>query len=158
MRAVLALTLALAATGCGPHYVMWPDARPSPAGFVAARRDTDAAIVAVRPAELHEIGVRDDGAVYLGRRVTRPKRFRTGVALFTIGVPLVVVSLIFGVESIGQNTHDGDVARGIAIGFGTVGGAALATGIGLFTWAWPPRPIEEPIATHPELVAAPPAP
>ena len=152
------LSLALAATACGPHYVVWREAHPSPAGFVAARRDTDAAIVAVRPADLNQIGVRDDGASYLGRRVTRPKRFRAGVALFAAGVPLVVVSLIFGIGAIGQNTHDGDVNRGIAIGFGTVGAAAMATGIGLFTWAWPPPPAEEPIAAHPELVDAPPPP
>lgn len=152
------VALALAAAACGPHYLVWPEAHPSPAGYVAARRDTDAAIVAVRPAELHEIGVRDDGAAYLGRRITRPRRFRTGVWLFTVSVPLVVVSLIFGVESIGQNSHDGDVNRGIAIGFGAAGGAAMGAGIGLFSWAWPPRPTEEPIAAHPELVDMPPAP
>ncbi|HEY2743516.1 MAG TPA: hypothetical protein VGL86_02795, partial [Polyangia bacterium] len=100
--------------------------------------------------------LREDGASMLGRRVTRPRRFRAGVALFAAGVPLVVVSLVFGLGALGQNTHDGDINRGIAIGFGALGGAAMATGIGLFSWGWPPRPAEEPIAAHPELVDAPP--
>ncbi len=154
---IAAVALAVAtATGCGPHYFVWRDARPSAAGFVAARSDVDGAVVAVRPEQFHEVAVREDGAAYVGRRVTRPRRFRTGVALFAAGVPLVVVSLIFGLGALGQNTHDGAINRGIAIGFGSLGGAAMATGVGLFSWAWPPAPRVEPIAAHPELVAAPP--
>ena len=150
------LALALAATACGPHYFVWRDARPSARGFVAARSDVDGAVVAVRPEQFHEVAVRADGASYVGRRLTRPKRFRTGVALFAAGVPLVVVSLVFGLGAIGQNTHDGDANRGIAIAFGSLGGVAMATGIGLFSWAWPPEPAVEPLTAHPELTAAPP--
>jgi hypothetical protein len=152
------IALVTLVAGCGPHYLVWPDAQPTAAGFVAARRDVDGAVVAVQPGALRHEAVREDGASLLGRRVTRPKRFRTGVALFAAGVPLVVVSLIFGLGALGQNTHDGDINRGIAVGFGTVGGAAMLTGVGLFSWAWPPPPGDEPITAHPELVAAPPPP
>ncbi len=155
--ALVAIVVALAVVaGCGPRYVVWPNAQPSPAGWVAARRDSDGAVVAVRPAELQEQVMRDDGARWVGRRLTRPKRFAAGAALAVVGVALGAVGLGLGVDASGQRTPDGATNRGIAVGFGSVGAAALVTGVALLWWAWPPRPTDEPIAAHPELVDAPP--
>lgn len=144
----------LLVAGCGPHY--WVRGQAAPTGWMAARQDPDGAVVAVRPAELRDEGAREDGARYLGRRLTRPKRFTAGLALVAIGVPLVAFGLGFGLEAIGQDTHDGAVNRGVGFGFAAAGGAATATGIALLSWAWPPRPACEPIAAHPELVEPPP--
>jgi len=151
------MALSAVAAGCGPHYWVRGDAAPSASGWVAARRDGDGAVVAVRGDDLRVEAARDDGARYVGRRLRRPNRFITGAALLAVGIPLVGVSLGFGLAAIGQNTHDGDINRGVAIGFGALGGAATAVGVSLLTWAWPPRPAEEPIGAHPELVETPPS-
>jgi hypothetical protein len=150
------IALVALVAGCGPHYWVWRDAQPSPSGWVAARADADGRVVAVRPDDLRDEAARDDGARYVGRRLRRPNRFVAGLALVAIGIPLIGVSLGFGIDAIGQDTRDGAINRTIAIVFGTLGGAATATGVGLLWWAWPPRPSEEPIGAHPELVQPPP--
>ncbi|HEX6839621.1 MAG TPA: hypothetical protein VF334_23750 [Polyangia bacterium] len=152
--AVIALGLSLSA--CGPHYWVRADAQPSAGGWIAARHDADGTVVAVRADDLRVEAARDDGARYVGRRVRRPNRFAAGLALVGVGIPLIGVALGFGIGAIGQNTRDGDINRDVAIAFGTLGGAATAVGVSLLSWAWPPRPVEEPIGAHAELVDAPP--
>jgi hypothetical protein len=150
-----ALLLALAA-GCGADYWVWRDARPSSTGWIAARRDPDGAVFAIRPDQVREVGGRGDGARAVTARFRNSNAFAAGVSLFGCGLPLVGVSIAFAVIAANPSNF-GSFDRDIAVTFGVIGGAATLAGSALGYFGWPIRLRAEPLAAHPDVVAAPPS-
>jgi hypothetical protein len=150
----LAAIFALVA-GCGPHYWVWRDARPSPTGWIAARREADGAVVVLRPEQLRDDSGRADGARAVTRRFRNSDAFATGLALAGCGTALAAVGVAFaalaseGVDNRGFN-------QSVALGFGIPGTAAALTGAGLIWLGWPVTARAEQPSAHPDVVDAPP--
>ena len=146
------LALFALAAACGSDYWVARDARPSPSGWVAARRDDDGAAVAVRLDELRQDRTRIDGARRMTRRFRNSNALAAGFALVGCGTVLAAVGIAFAalaarfVDNRGFNDD-------VAMGFGIPGAIMVAGGAPLIWLGWPIHEHAEPLAAHPEVGA-----
>jgi hypothetical protein len=155
VRLAAIFTVFVAWAACGPHYWVWRDARPSPTGWIAARRAADGAVVMLRPEQLRDDSGRADGARAVTRRFRNSDAFAAGLSLAGCGTVLAAVGVAFaalaskGLDNRGFN-------ESVALGFGIPGTAAALAGAGLIWLGWPVTARAELPSTHPDVVDAPP--
>ncbi|MCU1278795.1 MAG: hypothetical protein JWM53_2341 [bacterium] len=141
--------------GCGPHYWVWREARPSPSGWIAARRASDDAAVVLRPDQLREDASRADGARNVTRRFRNSNAFAAGLSLVGCGTVLAAVGVAFAAIA-GEVVDNRGFNESVALGFGIPGTAMALAGAGLVWLGWPVTARVESPAAHPDVVDAPP--